>query len=328
MKNNLFNYATSELSQDAFICWWVSHINRKDDSPLYKSAKLFLDKIFQDQNIREYDGVKIKKQFKGIDVLLIVDDKYVAIIEDKTFTSESKNQINGYKEKILNLKGYDEIPSDLSEENLVCVYYTIAEQPESHYKSTYNNIKRLDIFLLLEKYRDQIQSDIYLDYYAYLKDLDDRSNQYVKIEIEKWDDAPYRGFFSYLEKEGIMSNIGGWGYIPNRSGGFMGLWQDNNVGISQKCFNMGLRPYLQIEKNKICVKGEILENKGKISKQSRDRIVLFFQGECQKEGIGFESKAFRYGKTITIGYIEYNYLNHIERIQIMENALKKFVLDI
>ena len=37
-----------------------------------------------------------KKQYKSIDVLLTVNDKYKIIIEDKTYTSEHDDQLNRY----------------------------------------------------------------------------------------------------------------------------------------------------------------------------------------------------------------------------------------
>lgn len=38
MKNNLFSFATSELSQDAFICWCLNWINYPNEE-LYPMAK-------------------------------------------------------------------------------------------------------------------------------------------------------------------------------------------------------------------------------------------------------------------------------------------------
>ena len=43
MKNNLFTFATSELSQDAFICWCLNWINYPNEI-LYPMAKdIFLN---------------------------------------------------------------------------------------------------------------------------------------------------------------------------------------------------------------------------------------------------------------------------------------------
>ena len=51
MENNIFKYATKELSQDAFICWLVEWINHKEEnSELYEVSKKFLDKIIEKYN--------------------------------------------------------------------------------------------------------------------------------------------------------------------------------------------------------------------------------------------------------------------------------------
>ena len=34
-KNNLFKYATKELSQDAFLCWSINWLNESEEHPLY-----------------------------------------------------------------------------------------------------------------------------------------------------------------------------------------------------------------------------------------------------------------------------------------------------
>ena len=48
MKPNLFNYATSELSQDAFLLWlleWANPSNSEYDPELHLTAKVFLRRI-------------------------------------------------------------------------------------------------------------------------------------------------------------------------------------------------------------------------------------------------------------------------------------------
>ncbi len=49
-KPNLFSYATSELSQDAFLCWlmnWASHEFSEINPPLHDIGKKFIDAIFR-----------------------------------------------------------------------------------------------------------------------------------------------------------------------------------------------------------------------------------------------------------------------------------------
>ena len=63
--NNLFDFATSELSQDAFFCWSLNWLAVKEDTddPYYKYGKAMLDLFLGDNKKVEYTDVHIKKQF-------------------------------------------------------------------------------------------------------------------------------------------------------------------------------------------------------------------------------------------------------------------------
>lgn len=129
MRNNIFDYATSELSQDAFICWCVNWFN-DDSNPKLKEMSVQIIKELAD--VDDVKSVSVSKQFtrkvyrggveeKGneikvkIDVLLVVNGEIVVIVEDKVFTSEHDNQIKRYQEGIKELiiqgKGILEINS-------------------------------------------------------------------------------------------------------------------------------------------------------------------------------------------------------------------------
>ena len=92
---NIFDYATSELSQDAFICYLLDFGKEKykDIFPNeYAIAHLFLEKsgLTQTEEILE-----TKQQYHEIDVL-VVTPNFLLIVEDKTNTSEHSDQIIRY----------------------------------------------------------------------------------------------------------------------------------------------------------------------------------------------------------------------------------------
>ena len=90
---NIFKYATSELSQDAFICYFLSFAKEKFKNEYkneYDISKKFLKKFHIKEDIED-----IKKQYKHIDILVITKN-YILIIEDKTYTNEHNNQIIKY----------------------------------------------------------------------------------------------------------------------------------------------------------------------------------------------------------------------------------------
>lgn len=113
-ENKLFKFATKELSQDAFISWCINWINYKEHK-LYNLGKEFLNMLITNDNgkrkfeINEDTEVRIIRQYASIDILLIIDNKYIVIIEDKinTFnhgqisTKDNKSMI--YKYKLINL---------------------------------------------------------------------------------------------------------------------------------------------------------------------------------------------------------------------------------
>lgn len=109
MKNNIFEYATGELSQDAFICWCANWFN-DDSNPRLQEMSVELMKLFA--GVNEIKSVSIYRQFSQdvyietkryalkIDVLIIVNDFVAVIVEDKTYTSEHDQQIQRYADGI------------------------------------------------------------------------------------------------------------------------------------------------------------------------------------------------------------------------------------
>ena len=112
VKHNLFAFATSELSQDAFFCWALDCLNRDEDSPLYGFGRSFCALLSGRKNddLPKIKGVVIRRQFKHVDVLaLVVYSNRTTIdalvIEDKVNTSEHDDQIQKYLTELDNVLG-------------------------------------------------------------------------------------------------------------------------------------------------------------------------------------------------------------------------------
>ena len=98
-ENNLFQFATKELSQDAIICWCLNWIHYPE-SKLYPMAKDLFKLLGQD-DVDFNQKITIKKQVKKIDILVLFHDiNKILIIEDKTYTSEHDDQLERYKKII------------------------------------------------------------------------------------------------------------------------------------------------------------------------------------------------------------------------------------
>ena len=111
VKHNLFAFATSELSQDAFFCWALDCLNRDEDSPLYGLGRSFWALLSGRKNdaLPKIKGVVIRRQFKHVDVLALVvySNRTIdaLVIEDKVNTSEHDDQIQTYLTELDNLLG-------------------------------------------------------------------------------------------------------------------------------------------------------------------------------------------------------------------------------
>ena len=111
--NNIFSFATGELSQDAFICWCLNWINEPDTIATHRYRQLGLELLAKlidkpsncnellKVDIKSIDKVILVQQVLNIDVLAIIPQyKLAIIIEDKTSTSEHGNQISFYTDSL------------------------------------------------------------------------------------------------------------------------------------------------------------------------------------------------------------------------------------
>lgn len=316
-KNNLFTFATSELSQDAFICWLMNfahkdHLN--EDIALTKCAKELLRKIVNTED--DLFVTIVKKQYKNIDVFLQVNNKYNIIIEDKTFTHQHGNQIDRYKQTLI----------DEKLANIICVYYKIVEQ--SHEEITDINITRKDLLEVFSKYKDKTQNAIFGDYYEHLLEIEESVMSYRISLIKNWrkDNCKhaYKGFFDHLVKDKIINldRNYGWGYVSNQSNGFWGLWwffltneELDNCNLNETLVD---ELYLQIEDSIISVK---LRGNDEKTNDVRWSLYYFFINKIP----GFKKKTFRKGKWMTVGYIDYNEENYHEKLNLMENVMLSII---
>ena len=108
MKPNIFEIATKELTQDAFIVWLLRFGDDReietftDDEKLINFCskefiKTLLGRVYPNTDIT-IQKVVAERQWKNIDVWAKINDKYFLIIEDKTVSGQHSNQLLRYKE--------------------------------------------------------------------------------------------------------------------------------------------------------------------------------------------------------------------------------------
>lgn len=179
-KNNIFNFATSELSQDAFICWCLNWLNYEDSE--LRALAVDLLKEFGEEDVFDNQEIIIKRQFKKIDILVVLKGlNRVYIIEDKVHSSESKDQIKKYKE---------EIRKEYKNSEIKTVYFKTGFHFSPDKNVEADKIITGKMFKeILEKYRNK--SEILDSYYEYLVEklrIQENEKDYLECKTEShWD---------------------------------------------------------------------------------------------------------------------------------------------
>lgn len=221
---NLFDYATSELSQDAFFCWlleWADPTCRKSSEALHNAGVDFIHLLCAEKSgISEtINSVKVEKQVNHIDVLCVLNEqegtKAAILIEDKRGAQEHSNQLQRYKELV---------SQGFPEERIVAVYVQTGDQTEysNVRKQGYAVVSRPDLLETLEECREaRRESDILDGFLRHLRSIEDEVQSWQSRDPTGWSWSAWRGFFMELQGTSVK---GDWDYIPNASGGFLCYW--------------------------------------------------------------------------------------------------------
>jgi len=213
MSQNIFDYATSELSQDAFISLMVSWFDSTENI-LQQIAIDFItqlyngyNKLYSDERVPllEIESIKIRQQHHKIDVYFEVTTKNAQvvpfIIEDKTWTEPHSNQLQRYNEKIKS-------PS-------IKIFFKTGHLTEKDEKLTseakYMIINTKWIYDFLKPYKSKTTNTILHDFFDYLE-----KNFYTKLytkignakTLKDWNyDDLSEGFVQYTVIKSIKNKV-------------------------------------------------------------------------------------------------------------------------
>jgi len=304
---NLFSFATSELSQDAFICWflsWTKEEYSSKDLSLHNCARKFISVIFEKHslNMPDISSVEVTKQDKNIDVLCVINNKFAIIIEDKTGTKHHSGQLKKYRDDILN-RNYDP-------ENVLPIYYKSEDQ--SCYSKVIDNgykpFLRNEMLSVLDVYDGSNQ--ILIDYKDHLLQITKQVDSYMYLPIDDWKWHSWIGFYLRLQEE---LKTGNWGYVPNPSGGFLGFWWHWHG--DDEC-----EQYLQLEKKKLCFKIRVGDNSDKRDLRSKWHSLIQNKSSDIKDLIIKKPPRFGSGEymTVCINQEDYRVTKEDNRIDIFK----------
>ena len=320
MKNkpNLFRYGHKELSQDAMICWLLDWANEKyanEDKELHECGQAFAKALFgkheEHKGPDKISKVELGMQVASIDVLAWVNDEYTILIEDKTDTGRHDDQLIRYHQQALEqkLRIWSDSDSDwktltISDDKFFPIFLKTGNM-SLYSKSTIENLplnppykifERQDFLKVLNEYKGDNQ--VLADFQQYLQNKEDDFQSYehcrslAELTWEAW-----QGLYCCLEDG--LKNKGcwwGWGYVPNQSGGFLGLWW---------CWHGdGDGRYLQLEQEKLCFKISVKEKSVRSQRRS-DWYEKVIEAGKSVEGITVtKPDRFGTGGSMTVAVME------------------------
>lgn len=250
-KPNLFNIATKELSQDGFFTWllqWGAPENKKHNEELFTCAQNFIKFLISKQYRDSFEITKVVagRQWEKIDVWAEINDEFLIIIEDKTFTGEHSNQLEKYKKTATAW-------CEKNNYKLICIYLKTGVESKSALDKITNKgfqiVDRLELITFFSNH--VVVNDIYIDFVENINSLESSIKSFEILPVNKWNWYSWQGFYQFLDNQIKVTD---WQYVANPSGGFLGLWWHF---LNWKGFYV----YLQIEQGNLCFKiGEVYEN--------------------------------------------------------------------
>lgn len=316
---NIFNFATSELSQDAFIAWllsWADKKHKSANSQLHQLGLDFLQSLLAKQNISitEISNLEIKTQFHKIDVFVsfnMDNTHYGIIIEDKVHTIDHNNQLERYVNKIKTLS---------QETVIVPIYFKTGYQVNlTRVKENgYHHYTVKDLLKVLTQTKvSQINNDLLTQYQNYIlkkeKDYDwaeKEANKYLNTPIKDWTWWTCVRFF-YEYKQHFNA---GWGSVGNNREPLLAFWYGGSrFSIrdveTNKLIDLEIYSDVQFSRGKIKISFRIgLKGHRQKNNKNRNKIYNAFKPYLDKENIRYKKAHFRAAKD-TIKLVELNEIN-------------------
>ena len=221
---NLFDYATSELSQDAALCYFLAYADprHKDGSHAAKHelGRALLEKMFEICGKAfppKIEAIAVTKQYriknKYLDILVKVNDCLYVAIEDKRQAQDHSDQLSIYSEIHQHLR----VPA----EDVLLMYVQTGNQ--ASIRNVENaRFKLMSRSTLLSLFETEVgraarsHSKVHNDFHLHFHKLENQYLNYARIKVQEWETPSQIGFVEAL----IAGNEGEWAAAGGGGGGF------------------------------------------------------------------------------------------------------------
>lgn len=294
---NLFLRATSELSQDAFLCWlldWADQAHAEADPKLHEVARDFVGALFRAAGIDAPRGkytVDAELQVEHADIVAEIGDEHLLVIEDKVHAGEHGPQLAEYRKRFA---------ANASGRTLVLVYLKTGDQ--ACYASVTGQgwavFSRADLLEILRRGRGTVTNAIFIDFLDHVEEIESGVLRYRSVRPSDWAprDPAYRGFYMELMRR---LGTGKWNFVNNPARGFYGFWW-GFWAID------GGQIYLQLQESKLVVRVKVDDEKRQAA--IRDSWIELLAGSSAAPKVEFRRPSRRgTGKTMAVAVLQADY---------------------
>lgn len=295
---NLFQIATKELSQDAFLTWllkWAAPAQRENDPALHECARQFVVLLLKEAPDFQIHSLEAGRQWNNVDLWAEINGETLLIIEDKKYATEHGNQLDTYREMA---QQWCTHPDRGKPWKLVCVYLKTGNEAANDLaeiqKKQYDTIGRADLVALFQKHR-HVANEIFIDFTRYLNALDQAVSGYIAKPWNHWDNGDWEGFYLWMDTQDDLWKIR-WFWVNNYAGGFWAFlmnWEHHHNPHPL---------YLQIESDRkmLCIKmstdeGGPDERPGGYIRDTRHEYFSYVMRKAKEAGLIHVRKPARFG---------------------------------
>lgn len=236
--SNLFDYATSELSQDAFLAWLCAHADNgyaDTKSDLHRMARSFIEWLHErsGKTAPAYEHVEIIQQHLKIDLLVRLygerkPDQYL-LIEDKTYTNDYSTQISGYLKALATEHKRAGQTWMIEPGSIMPIYLKTWVESTRVTDRTGQDATRIYLPDVVSFFSNErlvgVNSEI-LHSWCHARHTGYESLQRYKSKpMKEWDNNQWFGCFHDLTADARIQKLDpGYGHVNNAAGGFVGCW--------------------------------------------------------------------------------------------------------
>jgi hypothetical protein len=243
---NLFAFATSELTQDAFLAYllaWADPGNAEIEPAMHQVGTAFLGLLLarHDLHLTTVRKIEVRVQVRNIDVLVYLEmqgaNGIALVIEDKVHAG-SYNDLPKYLDA-----AREEYPEPTEARGIYLRTGNQADYAAIEEEQFRVVNRRMLLDYLQAETTGNPPNAIFQNYRAYLEGYQQRIDAYKTIPLQEWDGDAWVGFFSQelLPEPGFLFDD--YGYVANASGGFQAAWWSPK----KRPTFLGYTIYLQID---------------------------------------------------------------------------------